>query len=83
MKDNYCVIHVKGKIVSEPGLMVWEMCVKSDNGDVIYPTNIFIECNNVCEALEIAELQIDFHKKMWKKIGSVALFEGVVIKKTK
>lgn len=80
MRKNYCVINVDGKI--EANGMVWEMCVKSDDRDVIYPTNIYIEANNVCEAIEICEEHIDDHQKIWKEIGSVELFEGILIKKT-
>lgn len=79
MKDNYCVMNVNGKI--EANGSVWEMCVKSDDGDVIYPTNIFIEANNVCQAIEIAKDHIDFHKDLMDQCGSVTLDNKVLISK--
>lgn len=77
MKDNYCVMNVKG--VKGTNGMVWEMCVESDN--IIFPTNIFIEANSVCEALVIAKDHIDFHKDLMDQCGSVTLDNKVLISK--
>ena len=72
-------MNVNGKIESNG--MVWEMCVKSESCDIIFPTNVFIEANNVCEAIEIANDHIDFHKDLMDQCGCVTLDEGVLIKK--
>lgn len=79
MRNNYCLMNVNGRIKANDS--TWEVLVLSEDGNLIYSTNVFIEAKNVEEAIEIAEGHIDIHKDIWDKYGSVQLDEGVLIKK--
>ena len=61
---------------------IWTLLVASENHQVFYPTGIKVKCENIEEAVLIANEYIPFFEKKWKENGNIRNDDVVFTPKT-